>query len=153
MSEPMRPEDVPDGLVEPGRNALVRFLRDWDARTLPTFEEQVRVVLAAALPAHERAVRVSMVAAGWESPAQIEQDKADLFRFADLLSWQIDVHRSKPGHENLNRRGCQTCRQFAEISEHPAIAAAREERTVATAEALVTGKYLACPASEERGEE
>lgn len=52
----MRPEDVPAELVDPGRNAMIRHLRA-SGPGIPTFEEKVRVVLAAVLPEHEKQVR------------------------------------------------------------------------------------------------
>lgn len=139
----MTPEEVP---------AALKAIVDRAAGKEHSAAGPVMACVADLLTAHRRMVRIEMVAAGWESPEQIEQDTADRFRFADLLSWQLDVHRSKPGHGNLDRRGCQTCQQFAEISEHPAIVAAREERMRAVVEALRTGNYVACPLPEERGE-
>src|SRR5690348_5182735 len=47
----MTPDEVPEDLTHLGRDALVRHLRNLPANRLATYEEKVRVVLAATLPA------------------------------------------------------------------------------------------------------
>lgn len=49
----MNPQDVPDQLMTQGREALVHHLRTLPKNRIPTFEERVRIVLAAVLPEAE----------------------------------------------------------------------------------------------------
>lgn len=82
MPEPsFRPEDVPDDLMKRGRDALLRFVQTLAPLHLATYEERVRVVLAAVLPAHERQVGFKLASDAERAIRQVRR-LHERYRFA-----------------------------------------------------------------------
>lgn len=78
------------------------------------------------------------------SSAEVERDQ-----LLDILVTQVRLHRARQGHQELSRRGCQTCPTFRDLAETEAFKAAEARRIEQIAEALRTGNFIACPTSEE----
>lgn len=79
-----------------------------------------------------------------------DRAEAERDRFAEALHTQIHLHASKPRHEDLAHRVCQTCATFRELRDLPAIRAAEQRLMGAISEALRTGNYVACEPPEDR---
>jgi hypothetical protein len=74
----MKPEDVPDDLMNGGREALLRWRLGTKSPTyIPTFEEQVRVVLATVIPEIEKRMRAQLA----------DEIEAERLRDDDGSSW------------------------------------------------------------------
>lgn len=83
----MKPEDVPVELMNLGRNAMVQLVATAPAPHIATYEERVRAVLAAVLPAHERQVREQVAD---EIEARVAEHRSEAARLdlgdrADML--------------------------------------------------------------------
>lgn len=79
----MRPEEVPVDLLNLAVMVRLEYNPDGSREDLARF-------LADVLPAHEAMVRLTMVATGWEPPAQVEKDMAE----RDQLIEQIRTIRT-----------------------------------------------------------